>query len=281
MPMWPSRPPDAGDPPPVAPMRRGPGRGFTLIEILIATVVLAFAMIPVSGLMTTGLVRTDVNVGYTAAVELSSGIMNHILSEDTPFSMLPVSPATTAYPARGSALAPATGNVAADPALDRLFPAPEWSVDAGNGTRDITMNGITYHVMMWVGVYPQANQLQFGFYESPVLGFHLGTNPAEFEKVKTLLASDYAAGFAPWAPGSVAATPADVFPSQAASRIVSHPWCRTEVIQDQTALSEGTAGAFANFAKVVLRVSWGEDLRLGRGGAKDFWLVSFKADLQE
>lgn len=256
--------------------------GVTLIEILIATVVLAFAMIPVFGLMTTGLIRTDVNVGMTNAVEIATGLMNHILSEETAFDSLPFSEDGSAYPPPRADLTAFTGNVAGNAALDRFFLAPGWSVNATSGSRDLTVNGITYHVWVWIRAYTQPDQLRFGYFENPALDFRLA-GPTRFDRQKTLTNGDYGDGFAPWSAQNIDPDVANVFPSNPASRVVSNPWGRVEVTQNQEDLDEDAAGtgSFGNFAKVLIRVSFGEDERRERGKAKDFWLVSFKADLQE
>lgn len=261
-----SRPPPGGEP---------SRHGFTLIEILIATFVLAFAMIPVFGLMTRGAVRTDLNAGYTNAVELASGVMNQLLSEQTTFASLPDSGGVAAYPAPRSELAEAGGNVAADPALDPLFPAPQWTTTA-EGTRTIEINGTQFHVQLWIGRYGAANAPIFGYYRSPVIDFRSGADPRQFDCVKTIDQAAYTNGFSPYAPSSLIDQTANPL-----SRVSTGAWAQpaSEVVETVAEYAEDAQPI--NLAKIVLRVSWGYRGRRMRGSSKEFYLMTLKADLQE
>ncbi|MBI3890426.1 MAG: hypothetical protein HY303_02725, partial [Candidatus Wallbacteria bacterium] len=66
--------------------------GFTFIEISLATLIMALALLPIFGLIQGGLVRTDVSVSYSAATELASAVMNQLLSDALPFEKIPETP---------------------------------------------------------------------------------------------------------------------------------------------------------------------------------------------
>jgi hypothetical protein len=233
-------------------------------------------MIPVFGLMTSGMMRTDTNVGYTNAVEIASGFMNQVLSEQTSIWNLPItSAAIGAYPASGSPLAVAQGNVAASAQLDEFFSdSAGWTVSPV-GSRTLRRNGIDYHVWVWIGMYSAANDLVFGHFEDPLIDWsQAGTDfgdPRWFHEAMAITQAEYQAGYSPYISQAIPAP---------ASRITSHPWQGTTITHAQGDITEPPGGPWQNYAKVLVRVSWGETLRRERGRAKDFWLVSFKADLQ-
>lgn len=258
-------------------MRRSPS-GFTLVEILFATVIMAFSLIPIFGLMTTGMMRTDTNVGYTTGVEIATGIMNQLLSEQTDLSTLPESDVASGitYPTQGDPLGTGSGNVADDTLLDGFFPAPEWATSA-QGTRVLTKMGTAYHVEIWIGKFGGAGDLNFGYYDDPVLDFSQAAvdfgNRSHFDRVCTVTAAEATAGFTPY--------------DATSTKILRNPWAQdgappagSEIIQNQADLTDQIAGSYQNFAKLLVRVSWGYEGKRERGRAKEFWLISYKADLR-
>lgn len=263
------------------------GRGFTFIEIMFATAILAFAMIPVFGLMTSGLMRTDVNVGHSNAVEIATGLMNQILSEETSMASLAFTSGTASFPERGSPLAAGTGSVAHLSSMDHLFQSGAWTTVTTAETRMIRTNGIEYQVQIWLRGYQAANDLRFGFFEVPVIEYRAFPDDppskltSEFDRVRTLdeaTHQDFSRGYSPFSPQNV-----QDHASEPTSRVSTFPFAQVTVLEDQSTISEPdpATGNFRDFAKVWIRVSWGYEGRRERGRAKDFWLISFKADLQE
>jgi len=66
--------------------------GFTFIEIAMATLVMALALLPIFGMIQGGLVRSDISVSYSAATELASALMNQLMSDVLPFDSIPETP---------------------------------------------------------------------------------------------------------------------------------------------------------------------------------------------
>ncbi len=256
---------------------KNPRAAFSLVEILFATSILAFAMIPVFGLMTTGVMRTDLNVGYSNAIEVASATMNSLLSEQLDFLALPDSGTISAYPLRGWDLAAAEGNVADNILLNDVFPAMSGWSTSPEGTRTIKRNGISYHIQLWVSRYEAKEDLNFGYFEDPVIhwgntGVDFPGNANRFHRVHTINKDEFDLGYSPYVTQLMADAPST-------SRILRNPWGQTETTLDQEQLSGVTGGPFLNFAKVIVRCSWGYANRKERGRAKDFYLISFKADL--
>lgn len=65
-------------------------RGITLLEIITALLILAFAFIPIVGILTTGVSETDITNSYTFAQTLARSILENIL-ENLPFESISVS----------------------------------------------------------------------------------------------------------------------------------------------------------------------------------------------
>jgi len=261
--------------------------GFTFIEILMATAVLAFAMIPVFGLMTTGMVRTDINVGHTNAVEIATGLMNQVLSEETLMSDLVYTDGEATFPDRGSPLETGLGSVAHEAGMNRFFQSGAWTTSTTE-TRVLRANGIEYHVQMWIRRYTQPADLNFGFYELPIIEYRRfpddppGKLASEFDRVLVLdedVHQDYTRGYSPYSPQNTAP-----HGSEPPSPILTNPYATNTVVESLGEISEqdpAAPGQYLDFAKVWVRVSWGYIRQGERGRAKDLWLISFKANLQQ
>lgn len=67
--------------------------GFTLTEIVIAVGIMGFALIPLMGIIWGGVRRTDISVTYENAAQISSSIMEFLLSDAVQFNDLDFSQA--------------------------------------------------------------------------------------------------------------------------------------------------------------------------------------------
>lgn len=246
--------------------RRGPA-GTSFIEIVLATVVMALALIPVFALITGGLVRTDLNVSYTTGSQILRSVMSNLLSDSFRFNDIPVSAAGTYRDPSGS--------VAADPRLDPVFSGDAYEIDGTNPRRAISKNGLRYFVELWVANYGGNDDIRFSYLDTPVIDYY---SDEKFVKQLVLSDADYA-GFSPYN-GSLPASSL-VTGSAWATRVVTV--AQNDVTEEE---DDGTGTmVFQNFKKLVLRVSWetGADNRRGSGSrvVRDLWLVSFRANLSE
>ncbi len=245
--------------------------GVTFIEICMAVAILAMALIPIAGLITGGLARSDLSVSYTTAAELAEGILNNMLSDSFPFVSIPETPA-------GQWGAPG-GSVAADPNLDPIFEGEEPFTVDGN-LRYVVKNGIRYDVEIWVLNYGDASDLEFHYYESPRVNYYKqfsevpDGSPRIVWKV-CLQGSDY-----PYSPYNESISPANL--------VTGAAWCTVVRTVNQSEVSEPVSTAvppsFQNFKKIWLRISWSGVFNNRRGigrQRKSLDVVTFRANLSE
>jgi len=247
----------------------GGGRrlGVTFIEVCVSVVLLAVAVIPIFGLITGGLVRTDINASYTTASQLLQGVMSNLLSDSFSFYSIPQSDLTKYRQADGS--------VAADPRLDPVFGHDNFQTEMQ--MRFILKNGLRFDIELWVANYDQAGDILFTHLETPMVNYY--SDPDSMLKL-VLDATDYRAdGYSPFHPSL-----------QASQLITGSAWASTIVSSDQSAFTELTddgsgSMVYNNFKKLVLRVSWttGRSYRRGQTQqhTRELWLVSFRANLSE
>ena len=63
-------------------------KGFTLTEVLVALVVLAFALIPLMGIMWTGVRKTDISSTYSNAANVGASVLEFLLNDSVRFQDL-------------------------------------------------------------------------------------------------------------------------------------------------------------------------------------------------
>lgn len=242
--------------------------GITFIEISLATLILALALLPVVGLIQGGLVRTDVSVSYSAATELGSAVMNKLLGDSLRFEDIPATPA-------GSYLAP-DGSVAFESSLDPVFDDADWQTEEKARAR--TKDNIRYKVELWVGNFRGDTDLRFSYLENPNVDFTQASPYNRYNPRLKLAADDW-----PFSPYNPAQKPTDHLdknrPGSAWSTQISS-YTQYEVM-GRLGTSTGS-NSNQTLKKLVLRVSWsGKPTgRHGLGDAtKEFWLISLRANL--
>ena len=62
--------------------------GFTLTEILVAMAVLAFALVPLMGVMWSGVKRTDISDSYANASTIGASVLEFLLNDSVRFDQL-------------------------------------------------------------------------------------------------------------------------------------------------------------------------------------------------
>ena len=259
--------------------------GFTFIEIAMATLVMALALLPIFGMIQGGLVRSDISVSYSAATELASALMNQLMSDVLPFDSIPETP--------GGKYLAADGSVAAKSGLDAIFGDGGWVVDNFSRLRTATnasANNIQYRVDLWVGRFKEDGELNFSYLENPNIDFTQKGQPSDkFDRFFTKMVLDDWT-FSPYNPGqevgnhlkgpkTVPATPPTTLSGSAwATRVTS---INQFVVTSRKSASV-VSGDNKNLKKLVLRIQW-SGKATGRTGLgdhdKEFWLVSFRANL--
>lgn len=218
------------------------------------------ALIPVFGLITGGLARTDVSVSYSGAVELATSVMNGLLSDGLPFESIPDTP-------DGQYRDPA-GSVAGAGTLDPVFADGGWTVDGASRLK--TVDNIRYRVELWSGPFLRDADLAFGYLQNPDIDFNKASPYTRYYGAMRLTASDF--GFSPYNPTT--------------DKRTGSAWATAVTSKDQWALSADSPTAphdrNQNLKKVVLRISAAIRSQKLRGlgeNEKEFWLVSFRANL--
>lgn len=223
-------------------------------------VILAMALIPVFGLITGGVMRTDISVSLSGAVELATATMNKLLSESLPFDAIPVTPA--------GGYRQESGSVAGATTLDPVFEESGWTV-TGNG-RSRTKDGITYKVQLWSGEALRDSDITFRYLASPQIQTENGGG--RFDWLLAMGAGDW--DFCPYNPTG-------------SNRVTGTPaWASQEVTLNQWDVSAAASSAphdqNHNIKKLVVRVSWSLRDPGTRGvgvGEKEFFLISLRANL--
>ena len=140
--------------------------GMTLIEILVAVTILATFVLPVYGLYMMNTRNRDYIRAWSNAIDISSNVMERILSEDVPF--LAIEPeGYTPDSGEGTKAVLANNRVQADfresfgPLdfqkynLKSIFGAAkggDYRLD-GDGDRIITKGGVDFKILLWAGIY--------------------------------------------------------------------------------------------------------------------------------
>jgi Tfp pilus assembly protein PilV len=232
---------------------------MSLTEVALAMAILALAMLPVFGLITGGLARTDIATGMTAAAQLASSIMNRLLSDSFSFANLPISPAGRYRDPQGS--------VAADTRLNPIFDEAGWTT-SGN-SRLITQDTISYQVYLWIGTFARDTDLSFRYLQSPDVRYTDATPNTMYMPLLRLQSSHW-----------------DYSPYNPANAHVDAAWASQVVSKSQWEVAAGTGtiahDANQNFAKIVLQIAWFPHHASNRGlgdNQKNFWLVSFRANV--
>lgn len=242
-------------------------RGVSFIEISLATIVLAVALIPVFGLIQGGLIRSDVSTSYSAATELASSLMNKLLGDALPFDDIPESP--------GGEYGKPGGSVANDSKLDQLFIDSGWAIDGQGRAR--TKDNIRYKAELWVENFDGDDDLQFRYLENPNVDYNQATPYNSFYPKMMLTAADWA--FSPYNSSQAKGNKLD-------ANAPGSAWASKVILVNQMTVRKkivpGAAVVHQNFKKLLIRISWSGKAtgRKALGDAsKEFWLISFRANL--
>lgn len=311
------------------PEYRSSRQGLSLVEIMLATVVLAIVMIPILNLIFGGLRETTRGRDKATAVSLATNVMTQLLDK-VPFDQFKVAEAAGPIAQDPAVFFKSTnetaGGVSNRPQVILGTMDSQWEAildqddSVGDGTRTIVKDGTSFEIILYGGMYTDldetngsfnkpnlANELTFSYFRNPVVDM-TGAERATARK-QVVLSSKFpyeATGsaavsgvtrvddprFEPGWPdpgGDDTVTGSNWYkgPSSSFSAGSEDPnedptptWPRhtldlRDFREDRGAL-----------IKLVLGVRWKTGSRDGSGGdftatTKEFWLVSFKAKLEE
>lgn len=287
-------------------------RGFTLTEILIAMGVLAFAMLPLVGVLWSGVSRTDISVTYENAQQVAVSVLEFLLSDAVRFENLdfsnPSAPADQGANSKESSGLVTTvadansflGRHCLETAAVGLT-TPDCAV-AMSRQRYHKIGRENYHTDLYIGAYFErtgaaagvVTSMSWNYLPNPVVDYEATpNNPQAFYDMLLLTDGvavngrgclDYSPYFqAPWAPDQPLRTKFD--------QQISMPMPRFTIGGVTTAIPGSppyTGAAFnqyyTNFAKIQLFIRWGLEWQergtgnqvRSRGGAKTVQFVTFK-----
>lgn len=315
--------------PRILPTRRS-RRGLSLVEIMLATVVLAVVMIPILNLIFGGLRETTRGRDQATAVSLATNIMTQLLDK-VPFEAFKVDDAAgplakdpgeffqSANEGRSDMAGTRTQVVleSLDSQWERILDQDD---NPGDGERTIVKDGTSFEVILYGGIYDDVDEtngsfnkpnlsteLTFSYFRNPVVEMDGAARAAARKEV--VLTSNFpyqATGSAPGAgvervddprfqpgwpdPGSdTTVTGSNWYkgPSSTFSAGSEDPnedpeptWPRHTLDLRDFREDRGA------MLKLVLGLRWKTGSRDGSssdytGTTKEFWLVSFKAKLEE
>jgi hypothetical protein len=236
--------------------------GFNLAEIMLAMLILGLALAPVFGLITGGMVRTDVSASYENAATIAASVLGTLISTTVAFSDL-------------EAQAPSS--------LGQEHPGPKDPPNVlgtfGSGTDQYFVVGrIRYFTDLWVGFYPakagDSQEITLAYYLNPQVYFEGDLDyVSKFYRSPALTDRNYSPYNKDIPDANLMADPAD-------GR--KHKWAADEKVASAADL--GRTPGQRHLAKLILRIRWGgEDFKGAegvRGGEKAIWLTTLKARLE-
>jgi len=220
--------------------------------------VLGIAMVPTFGLLTGGVVRTDVAASYENATSIASSILNTLLSTSVTFQELETA-APTAVGTRHPG-PPSQPNLLGD-----LGTAPDKYYLVGR---------IRYYPDLWVGFYPitGTQEVSFRYFTNPQVDYE--TDPSHidrFFRAPVLDNTDYS----PYN----SSIPDSNLMDQAKVK-----WATAQAEKVDRVADLGAVSGQRHLAKVVLRIRWGDEDFKGvegvRGQGKSISLCTLKARLE-
>lgn len=259
-------------------------KGFTLTEILIALSVLAFAFVPLMGVMWSGVKRTDVSAAYENAGNIGASVLEFMLADSVRFSDIDfTNPAATALRAPdngagGTDNKESSGILSTSPNFTNtinnfLGEACATNDTDGNCTepssksRYFKIGRSNFYTDMYVGAYYEnvpgsaANvktNLDYRYFRNPVIDYESyedagASIPQRFYDTMILNA---ATGFSPYDP----VRGWSVDPSQYETDIRSDKQLSLMIPDDPlTSYTTEDSAKYANFAKIQLFVRWGHN----------------------
>lgn len=257
-------------------------KGFTLTEILIALSVLAFAFVPLMGVMFSGVKRTDVSAAYENAGNIGASVLEFMLADSVTFSDIdftnPSTPALRSNDSGGGVDSKESSGILASspnftPTINQ-FLGEACDVNDANGictdedskSRYFKIGRTNFYTDMYVGAYYEnvpgapANvktNLDYRYFRNPVIDYEsyedAGSSiPQRFYDTMILNAST---GFSPYDP----VRGWSVNPSQYETDIRSDKQLSLMIPNEPfttMGISEDSA-KYANFAKIQLFIRWG------------------------
>ena len=260
-------------------------KGFTLTEILIALAVLAFAFVPLMGVMWSGVRRTDVSAAYENAGNIGASILEFMLADSVRFSDIDfTNPAAAGLRApdngaSGTPVKESSGILSTSPLFadnNRIndFLGEACSTHDGDGLCTIPSSKARYFKIartnfysdMYIGAYykevPGAGgvktDMEYRYLRNPVIDYESYTDagsaiPQRFYDTMIL---DGTMGFSPYDPVRGWSLVPGTYESDPKEDIQ----LSLEIAGDPINVATGSSvdGAkYANFSKIQLFIRWG------------------------
>lgn len=282
---------------------RPPTRGVTLIEILMATVIMVIVIVPVATLIFGGAGASEESRNYNTGINVASDIMSRLLSPKLPFKAID--------PEGGTATGLSWGGTRKQATFTSDFSEYEklLSDDGDPSNRIITRHNVQFETFFFAGNYKDshsntaredgdiANELTFAYFSRPKPELDSSEQALVFlpiDKSPYLCAGTFQDDdSAKNRPRDVRCKPA--WPWKDDLGKIPSPedlkklcdfgpdYTMPLIVMDQDYFGEGDKGALM---KVVVGVRWNPlgNVEKGPGyrkNSREFWLVSLKAKLED
>ncbi len=240
---------------------RASHRGVTLLEILTAMLILAFAFLPIFGVISTGTADTDITNSYISAQTIARNILNTAL-DSVPFESIQVNPAAVSDIGESNA-EPNVGLMADVPGYDESTFLAQFgnTTDRSTCGETIDERGIRYKVKLFVFPISGNNPLNL----ATDLSFRYRPRPLYENAVD-------AQGRQVW----YTTTPGDLFMAAPAQSPYAYslPAVITQSARDLGSPA-GPAGDYCVMKRLLLRVKW----QMPRGIERAITIYTAKAHL--
>ncbi|MCO4783683.1 MAG: prepilin-type N-terminal cleavage/methylation domain-containing protein [Candidatus Cloacimonetes bacterium] len=260
-------------------------KGFTLTEILIALSVLAFAFVPLMGVMWSGVKRTDVSAAYENAGNIGASVLEFMLADSVRFSDIdfsnPTNPALRAADngAAGTASKESSGILASSPNFTPTIneflgeacatnDADGICTDGSSKSRYFKIGRTNFYTDMYVGAYYEnipgaaANvktHLDYRYFRNPSIDYEgddvAGESvPQRYYDTMILDNTVDLVRFSPYSP----AEGWSIAPSAYETDTRSDKQLSLMIPDDPlAAYTTEDSAKYANFSKIQLFVRWG------------------------
>ena len=282
-------------------------KGFTLTEVLVALAVLAFALIPLMGIMWSGVRKTDVSSTYSNAANVGASVLEFLLNDSVRFQDLDFSnpianPIRDTKASRESAGLETTEVGKNDFLGDFCMetPPPGTCGDPVSKARYFKIGRDNYYTDLYIGAYYEnvpgsvgrTTALSYQYMENPEINFenklnqpHLFYDTLQLGSGLTYSLTEYS----PYYHSDWKIDPLVAKPRYRTDREISAP-IPNALIPFDFLTSNVSSAEYSNFAKIQIFVRWGwagaystassdwsSAPRIDeRGGAKMIELVTFK-----
>ena len=277
--------------------RKAVTKGFTLTEILVAMSVLAFSLVPLMGVMWSGVKRTDISDSYANASTIGASVLEFLLNDSVHFDQLNFTNPLATDLRDTAASKESYGIVTTVPGINDFLgqycetdPAPGCEANEGSSgsccqifdskQRYFKIGRENYHTDLYIGAYFASSSLHptkttsmtYNYMQNPAIDYEQApNNPQQFYDTLALGDIGYRndsgpTNFEDFSPYSTVngAWDLDLSASGAYRKKVDNQvslpiYSGAEPMSAFESLSGlATAANYSNFAKIQLFIRWGQ-----------------------